>query len=119
MNKSKKFYRVSNTDTNQGLWYHFDGEFSGFIHDKFNFCNNSDLKMDFDEDLVGWISVVDNIDDLYQWFSKDDILKLQEHGWYIHEYESQDFRFYDKFGHYIIKQGTFRLTNKIILDGNH
>ena len=33
----KRFYRVCNTDTQQGLWYHFDGKFTGLIHDDFNF----------------------------------------------------------------------------------
>lgn len=110
-----KYFRVCHEDTMQGLWYQFNGEFTGLIHDKFNFCANRDLKMDFDPEIVGWLSVVDTLESLYHWFTQDDIRKLQEHGWYIHEFESEDSKFYERFQHLIINQETSKVVRKIEL----
>lgn len=46
------FYRVCNNQSKQGLWYNFDGTFTGLIHDEFSFCQNATLRMDFDPELV-------------------------------------------------------------------
>lgn len=109
----KTFYRVCNPESGQGLWYRSDGTFAGLIHDEFNFCSNSELKMDYDPEIVGWLSAVENLDDLWAWFTKEDILKLQEFGWYIHEYEVLEYRFYDRFQHPIICQSTSKVVRKI------
>lgn len=106
------YYRVCNTDTNQGLWYHFNGDFSGLIHSKFDFCENSQLEMEFDPEIIGWLSVAQSLDELYKWFSPADIKELQKHNWLIHEYESEDCKFYDRFQHYVIKQETAKLIRK-------
>ena len=113
---TKIFYRVCNPESEQGLWYKFNGEFAGLIHDKFSFCKNSDLAMDFDPDLVGWLSATDSQESLYNWFSKEDILTLQEHGWYIHKYKVKNYRFYEKFQHYVICQSTSELIGKVTLE---
>lgn len=97
-----KFYRVCNDKTKQGLWYDFTGGFTGLIHNDFKFCLNNELRMDFDKELVGWLSAVDSLDDLFNWFSKDDVIKLQEFGWSIHEYESESYKMYEKFNHIVI-----------------
>lgn len=111
----KAFYRVCNPESEQGLWYAFNGEFTGLIHDRFNFCQNHNLRMDFDDELVGWLSAVENLDDLYQWFTIEDIKRLQEFGWYIHEYLVDNHKFYDRFQHPVICQKTSKLTKRIIL----
>jgi hypothetical protein len=111
----KKFYRVSNEETQQGLWYSFDGAFTGNIHHRFDFCKNRDLAMDFDEELVGFISVVPSLEELYAWFPKEDILELQKHGYYIHVFESDDHKFYERFQHTVINQSTSKVIEKIIL----
>lgn len=111
----KLFYRISNEETHQGVWYDINGNFTGFIHDKFNFCKNNTLAMDFDPELKGYLSAADNRDVLDKWFSEEDIKKLQEYGWYIHVYESDDYWFYERFQHYVINQSTMRLVEKIIL----
>lgn len=111
----KEFYRVCNSDTQQGLWYHFNGEFTGLIHDTFSFCKNNQLEMDFDSELVGFLSATDSLESLYYWFPKEDIIKLQEHGWFIHKYHSEDYKFYDKFQHLVIHQEKSILVEKIIL----
>ena len=40
----KTFYRVNHEQTKQGLWYKFEGEFSGLIHSEFKFCTNNELR---------------------------------------------------------------------------
>lgn len=112
----KTFYRVSNIDTQQGLWYNFQGKFTGLIHKDFNFCKNKDLEMDFDEELVGYLSVTDSLDTLYNWFSKEDILELQKHGYFIHVYQTDSYKFYEKFQHLVIKKSESILVEKIILN---
>lgn len=111
----KTFYRVSNTETQQGLWYNFDGNFTGLIHNEFNFCLHKDLKMDFDEELVGYLSATESLETLYQWFPKEDIIKLQEHGYYIHVYETDDHKFYERFQHQVINQSKSKLVKQIKL----
>jgi len=113
--KKKTFYRVSNEDTQQGLWYNFQGEFTGLIHGDFDFCSNRDLKMDFHDELSGWLSATENLEDLYKWFPEDEILKLQEHNYFIHAYETNHYRFYDRFQHWVINQKHSKLTSKIVL----
>ena len=111
----KIFYRVCNLATMQGLWYDYNGEFTGYIHDKFNFCTNNELLMDYHPELVGWLSAVDNLDDLWKWFSREDIFKLQEHDYFIHQFESEEHKFYDRFQHLIINQEKSKPTQQIIL----
>ncbi len=111
----KTFYRVCNLETMQGLWYDYQGEFTGLIHNDFNFCTNNELKMDFDPTIVGWLSAVEELEHLWAWFTKDDVMKLQEHDYFIHQFEAEESRFYERFQHLIIKQDTAVPTQKIIL----
>jgi hypothetical protein len=115
MNNTKKFYRVSNEETQQGLWYSFDGDFTGNIHHRYNFCKHRNLAMDFDEEIIGFLSATPSLDELYMWFPKEDIMKLQKYGYYIHVFESHDHKFYEKFQHHVIRQSTAKLLEKIIL----
>ena len=111
----KTFYRVNNEQTKQGLWYNFEGGFSGFIHNLFSFCQNRELRMDFDEELVGWLSAVDSLEKLYHWFPIEDIKKPQKYGWFIHAFETDKWKFYEKFQHDVICQKDSIITQKIIL----
>jgi len=90
--KPLTFYRVCNPESEQGLWYDYKGNFTGLIHDRFKFCKNHELRMDFDDELVGWLSAVGELDDLYHWFTVEEIKQLQEFRRYIHEYEVDNFR---------------------------
>lgn len=110
-----RFFRVCKPETAQGLWYDYNGEFTGLIHDEFSFCLNHELRMEFDPELVGWLSATDSLDSLYNWFTVEDIKQLQERGWYIHEYEVSSYRFYDRFQHYVICQETSKIIQKHIL----
>jgi len=71
--------------------------------------------MDYDEEVVGYLSATDEMDNLWQWFTKDDILKLQEFDYSIHVYEAHDFKWYEKFQHWLIHQQNSKLINKIKL----
>lgn len=112
---NKKIYRVCNKETLQGLWYDYKGQFTGLIHEDFNFCVNNELEMDFDPEIVGWLSATESLDTLYNWFTKDDIKQLQSHGWFIHEFEAIDVKFYERFQHQIIKQDTSKVLRVIEL----
>ena len=117
---SKKiYYRVCHKDTLQGLWYDYKGSFTGLIHGKFNFCINNKLEMDFDEELVGWLSATDSLESLYHWFPIDDIVSLQEHGWFIFEFEAEDVKFYERFQHLVIKQDTSKVIRMVEIEKNY
>jgi hypothetical protein len=111
----RTFYRVNNKHTGQGLWYDLNGEFTGLIHDKFDFCLNTALGMDFDPELVGWLSATENLNDLWFWFPAEDIVRLETHGWFIHEYlvNDDDVKWYERFQHYVIRQTNARLIRVI------
>lgn len=111
----KLFYRVCNPETEQGLWYDYQGNHVGLIHGKFKFCVNAELPMPYDEELVGWLSATDTFTSLLDWFPLDDIRELQKHGWYVHVYEVDNYKFYDRFQHYVICQKTSKLKEKIII----
>lgn len=113
--EEKVYYRVCNQHTLRGLWYDFHGNFTGIVHNEFNFCKHKDLEMDFDPELVGWLSATDTLDKLFEWFPPQDILRLQEEGWYLHKFVATDFRFYDRFQHLVINQKTSKSIGRIVL----
>jgi len=100
----KEYYRIAHKDTGQGLWYNSSGEFTGLIHNEFNFCMNTSLPMPFDKDLIGWLSATDSLEDLFNWFSKSDISELEKYGWFITVYESEKAKQYKN--HLVICQET-------------
>lgn len=111
---SRLFYRVCNIETKQGLWYNQAGDFTGLIHDRYNFCMHNALKMNFDPEIVGWLSATDDLQALYQWFPVEDIHRLQQFGYFLHEYHAKDIRFYERFQHLIINQATSIVGRRII-----
>ena len=111
---SRLFYRIG-TDNSQGLWYNNQGEFTGLIHREFQWCKASELLMPFETELVGYISVADSLEHLYQWFSKEEIIKLQDLGFSILEYLSEDYKFYERYNHNVISQKTSIVNNKLII----
>lgn len=109
----KTFYRIANEETKQGLWYDSKGNFTGLIHNKFNFCMNKDLPMPFDPEIVGWLSATDSLEDLFNWFSKDDIERLESHGYFITVYEAEKIKQYKN--HLVICQETSIIKERISL----
>ena len=110
----KLFYRVG-VETKEGLWYDKEGKFTGLIHTEFKWCNASQLQMPFEEQLVGYLSVADSLEHLYQWFSKQELLKLQELNFNIYEYKALDYKFYDLYKHNVINQESSIINNIILL----
>lgn len=110
----KLFYRVSNKDTQQGLWYDFNGNFTGLIHDKFNFCTNNKLLMPYDPTIVGWLSATETLDELFNWFTKKDIQKLQNYGYTISLYESTEYKIHNN--HWVINKNNLKFIKCMILD---
>lgn len=110
----KRFYRVGNVKTEQGLWYDFEGNFTGLIHNEFNFCMNNKLQMPFDENIVGWLSAVDELNDLFNWFSREDLCKLKEFGYEVLLYVAKDYKIHQN--HWVIKQDSSHLISGIVID---
>ena len=110
----KLFYRIG-VDTEEGLWYNKSGEFTGLIYREYNWIGASQLIMPFEQELVGFISVANSLEHLYQWFTKDEILKLQNIGFSIYEYYSEDFKFYDLYKHNVINQNSNKIISTIKL----
>ena len=109
--KNKTFYRVSNIETDEGLWYSSDGKFTGLIHDKFKFCSSSSIPMPFDKNVIGYLSCTDTFENLLMWFPKEDIKRLEKYGYFAHKYESDDYREYEN--HWIFNQKTAKLICKV------
>ena len=108
------FYRIGHSTI--GLWYNKAGEFTGAIHtEEFNWLAASVLKMPFEEELKGWISVADSLEHLYGWFTKEEILRLQEIGYVIEEWIAIDYKFYELYQHNVIKKETSILNNKFTI----
>lgn len=113
--KPQVFYRVCHETSLRGLWYDFNGKFTGIIHNEFDFCKHKELQMEYDPELVGWLSATDTLDKLFEWFPPKDILRLQDEGWYLHEFLAVDTRFYERFQHLVINQETSVVKRKMKL----
>lgn len=110
----KRFYRVCDPEKEQGLWYYPDGTFHGTVH-TLDYLRVQTLKMDFDPEVAGWLSCTETLEQLWNWFNHEEIIKLQERGLFIHEYEAVDYKYYERFDHMLIKQDTSKISKKIIL----
>ena len=107
MNELRKFYRVGDMNGNQGLWYDMNGNYIGLIHSKFSFCKNRDLPMPFDKNIIGYMSVVGNLSDLFTWFTVQDIRELEKYGYRVFEYVSNDYKPYNN--HFVINKLNYKL----------
>lgn len=110
----KIFYRIANNKTKQGLWYDYEGNFTGLIHNTYNFCGASALPMPFDQTLVGWLSTTDKLETLFLWFTKEEIKKLEESGYELTVYEATDYKVYEN--HWVINQATSIIKVTIPID---
>lgn len=99
MNKSF-FYRVHHPK-GLGLWYNQDGAFTSMVT-KLN-VNCKDLDMSHDDECVGgYLSCTDSLDTLLQWFSKEEITMLSEHGYELVVFESDNYKMCNKYNHHLI-----------------
>ncbi len=74
---------------------------------------NTNLPMPFDPDLVGWLSATESLEDLFNWFSKEDIERLEKHGWFITVYEAENVKQYKN--HLVICQETSIVKERLSL----
>lgn len=109
----KLYYRIAHEKTQQGLWYDSNGNFTGLIHNEFNFCTNTNLPMPYDPDLVGWLSATETLEELFNWFPKEDIERLEKYGWFITVYEAENVKIYKN--HLAICQKTSQVKERIPL----
>lgn len=100
--ETKVFYRIGNVNTKQGLWYDYEGNYTGLIHNRFDFCSNSNLLMPYDPNIVGWLSTTDKLNDLFLWFTKEDIKNLEQFGYGITIFEATEYKIHEN--HWVIKQ---------------
>lgn len=114
--QTKVYYRIANNETKQGVWYDQQGNFTGLIHTKFNFCKNTELQMPYDEDIKGWLSATETLEELYEWFPKQDILILQNYGYFITAYHADHVKLYKN--HLVIEQNTSKVLYQIRLSPN-
>lgn len=112
--EKKIFYRVGNTETEQGLWYDSEGNFTGLIHNKFDFCTNHKLEMPYDPTVCGWLSATDVLETLFFWFTKEDIAKLEKFGYRIGVYEAAEYREHEN--HWLIKQDSSKLLANLPIE---
>lgn len=102
--EKQTFYRVCHRITLQGLWYDQNGAHTGLIHDKLDFCVNSQLEMPRDKEVEGWLSAAKTIEDLLKWFPGIDLIMLNGFDFHIAKYETNNYKYYDKFQHWLIDQ---------------
>lgn len=78
-------YRIENPSTEVGLWYSLDGTKTDFIKSVPE-ALSADLPMDFDPELAGgWFSACTNLEQLNNWFTAEDLLRLNEKGYGLYE----------------------------------
>lgn len=109
----KHYYRIGKEGV--GLWYDQEGKFTGNIHNDFTWLTASKLEMPFEDELIGFISVADSLQHLYQWFSVAEIKELQEQGFFIEEWASNDVKYYDLYQHNVILKSSSILVSKLII----
>lgn len=99
----KRFYRVENPTTKNGLWYDKNGHFTGVIHkEKFKELQNNNLPMPYNSEIVNYLSVAESLEDLDKWFNEKDMDILKPYGYVIAEYESDDYKIVEN--HYVMNK---------------
>lgn len=100
----KTFYRLAQQKTENGFWYNYDGEKVNIIESVYNNLKCSELFMDFDSEMVGYLAATDSLDNLFIWFSEKEIIELQKNGWCIYVYETDIYKKHSRQNHYLIEK---------------
>lgn len=92
-------------NSDQGLWYTRQGELKPIVHDLELGC--ASLPMDFDPKVyqaegISWYSGCDTLEDLYQWFSPTEMLKMKTAGFKLMMFNSELVR--PHYGHVIFSK---------------
>jgi hypothetical protein len=111
-----KLYRVENPLSQQGLWYRADGMFNPFIKTLTNALAR-DLPMGFDPQFkvegLNWISACDNLPDMRNWFSTQDLQELEARGYSLFEVNVERYRTVN--GHAVFAKEHVLQTEKLDL----
>ena len=111
MTEEKLFYRVHHP-RELGLWYNDKGEFTHEIG-KLE-LNVADLEMDKNEECDGnFLSCTHSLDSLFDWFSRKELFKLKDAGYDICIFKSDNFKFHEKYKHFLFQRKGSLLVAKI------
>lgn len=109
-------YRVENPLSKQGLWYREDGSFNPFIKTLTN-ALAKDLPMGFDPQFkaegLDWISACDNLLDMKNWFSTQDLQELEGRGYSLYQFNVNRYRTIN--GHAVFAKEHVLETNRVDL----
>lgn len=93
-------FRVENLTNRQGLWYRGDGTFNPHILTLTD-GKSKDLPMEFNPELkvdgLDWYSACDNLEDMKQWFSLQDLIELSSQGYELNAVNVSQYR--NVYGH--------------------
>lgn len=70
--------------------------------------------MPYDERLVGWLSATETLEELFKWFTNEDIKNLKPHGFTIVEYETCEYKRHEN--HWVIKQDCSNVVRFVNLE---
>ena len=90
----KWVYRIESNQSEHGLWYNADGEWTWDIG-KVPGCETKDLPMGYDEryrkDGKAWFSSCSQKEDLTHWFSRSDVEWLKRYGFAAYKYLAREY----------------------------
>lgn len=102
-------YRVENPDTAEGLWYDGWGNFTEYVK-TLDDGHCRDLPMPYDPAIAGgWFSACDNLDDMSNWFSLEDLDQLAERGYGLYEVFVPDGDVREVSGHAVFRRENAKL----------
>lgn len=98
----KIFFRVHHPK-GLGLWYNEQGEFTNEISKLELQC--AGLEMNKNEECEGgFLSCTDSMESLLGWFGREELLKLKDKGYDICVFKADEYKFHDKYKHFLFKQ---------------
>lgn len=94
--KTRIVYRIENLEHMHGMWYDKEGNFDPIIQDLCPDGKAKDFPMPYDEQhkIKGkeWYSAGKSIDNMNEWFSREDAERLVENGFQLYKYEVSEFQ---------------------------
>jgi hypothetical protein len=87
-------FRIENPDSQKGLWYDSNGNYSGVIT-TIGDAKSADLPMEFDEDFGrdgNWHSACQSMEVMRDWFTKNDLQKLSALGYKLFQLQVPSYK---------------------------
>lgn len=111
--KAKIVCRV-NGKNGDSVWYKKDGTPRADFRERFPWFHNVNMPMPFDPDHVGYVSVVENIEDLMDWCNESDITEFEKQGYSITIYETDNYK--EHKNHMVAKKDSLKFICFLKLD---